>query len=65
MREFFGGGHLRYIDGCWLDDSGNPVDIMRVVRCEDCWTQTSKYYSPERALKAWNELRKKEVTPDE
>ena len=33
--------------------------------CGDCWTQTSKYYSPERALKAWNELSEKEVEPNE
>lgn len=49
MREFFGGGHLRYIDGCWLDDSGNPVDIMRVVRCEDC----RKYNLETQCCKFW------------
>ena len=36
MAKYFGGGHLRYWYGQWLDDNGDPVDAVEVVRCKDC-----------------------------
>lgn len=36
MTELFAGGHLRFVNGAWRDDSGDPVDIAEVVRCKDC-----------------------------
>ena len=34
--EIFAGGHLRYQQGAWRDDNGDPVDCVVVVRCKDC-----------------------------
>ena len=36
MAEIFAGGHLRYQQGAWRDDNGDPVDCVEVVRCKDC-----------------------------
>jgi hypothetical protein len=36
MAEIFAGGHLRYQQGAWRDDNGDPVDCVVVVRCRDC-----------------------------
>lgn len=36
MAELFAGGHLRFINGAWRDDNGDPVEIAEVVRCKDC-----------------------------
>lgn len=41
MAELFSGGHLRFLNGEWRDDNGDPVEIEKVVRCKDC-----KYYDP-------------------
>lgn len=32
MAEYFAGGHLRFVQGEWRDDNGNPVEIERVRR---------------------------------
>lgn len=31
MAEFFAGGHLRFLNGEWRDDNGDPVEIRRVI----------------------------------
>lgn len=31
MAELFAGGHLRFINGAWRDDNGDPVEIRQVV----------------------------------
>ena len=36
MAELFAGGHLRFINGAWRDDNGDPVGIAEVVRCKEC-----------------------------
>ena len=36
MTELFAGGHLRFTNGAWRDDNGDPVDVEKVVYCEDC-----------------------------
>ncbi len=36
MAEKFAGGHLRFLEGAWRDDNGDPVDCVKVVRCKDC-----------------------------
>lgn len=36
MAELFAGGHLRFINGAWRDDNGDPVEIAEVIRCRDC-----------------------------
>lgn len=33
-------GMLRFCNGAWRDNNGDPVDIVEVVRCRDC-----KHYS--------------------
>ena len=30
MAEYFAGGHLRFVNGEWRDDSGNAIEISRV-----------------------------------
>ena len=30
MREYFAGGHLRFVNGEWRDDNGNAIEISRV-----------------------------------
>ena len=30
MAKYFAGGHLRFQDGEWRDDSGNIVDVVEV-----------------------------------
>ena len=30
MAEYFGGGHLRFINGEWRDDNGDAIEISRV-----------------------------------
>lgn len=36
MAKCFAGGHLRYVDGEWRDDTGRTVDAVEVVRCRYC-----------------------------
>lgn len=49
MAEYFAGGHLRFVNSEWRDDSGNAIEISRVrhgrwertkapfmSECEDC-----------------------------
>ena len=36
MAEIFAGGHLRFTNGAWRDDNGDPVEIAEVVQCKDC-----------------------------
>lgn len=31
MAECFAGGHLRFVNGAWRDDNGDPVEIRQVV----------------------------------
>lgn len=31
MADIFAGGHLRYLNGAWRDDNGDPVEIELVV----------------------------------
>ena len=30
MAELFSGGHLRFLNGEWRDDNGDPVEIEKV-----------------------------------
>ena len=30
MAEYFAGGHLRFVNGEWRDDSGNAIEISHV-----------------------------------
>lgn len=30
MAEYFAGGHLRFVNSEWRDDSGNAIEISRV-----------------------------------
>ena len=39
MAEYFAGGHLRFINGEWRDDSGNAIEISRVRHGR--WERTS------------------------
>ena len=34
MAKYFAGGHLRFQDGEWRDDSGNIVDVVEVQHGE-------------------------------
>ena len=34
MAECFAGGHLRFVNGAWRDDNGDPVEIRQVVHGE-------------------------------
>ena len=36
MAEYFAGGHLRFVNGEWLDDNGDAIDAVVVTRCKDC-----------------------------
>ena len=36
MSECFAGGHLRFVNGEWLDDNGDAIDAVVVTRCKDC-----------------------------
>ena len=43
----FAGGHLRYQQGAWRDDDGDPVDCVEVVRCKECaYYEIGKDYLP-------------------
>ena len=35
MAEYFAGGHLRFVNGEWLDDNGDAIDAVVVTRCKD------------------------------
>lgn len=39
MAEYFAGGHLRFVNGEWRDDSGNAIEISRVRHGR--WERTS------------------------
>lgn len=39
QNNFFADGHLRYQNGHWRDDNGDAVDVVKVVRCKDCWRE--------------------------
>ena len=39
MAEYFAGGHLRFINSEWRDDSGNAIEISRVRHGR--WERTS------------------------
>ena len=39
MAEYFAGGHLRFINGEWRDDSGNAIEISSVRHGR--WERTS------------------------
>lgn len=30
MAEWFAGGHLRFVNGAWRNDDGDPVEIQQV-----------------------------------
>ena len=30
MAKYFAGGHLRFLEGAWRDDNGDPVDVVEV-----------------------------------
>lgn len=36
MIEKFAGCHLRFQQGAWRNDDGDPVDVVEVVRCKEC-----------------------------
>ena len=36
MAKYFAGGHLRFVNGEWLDDNGDAIDAVAVTRCKDC-----------------------------
>ena len=36
MADYFAGGHLRFVNGEWLDDNGDAIDAVVVTRCKDC-----------------------------
>ena len=36
MAKYFAGGHLRFVNGEWLDDNGDAIDAVVVTRCKDC-----------------------------
>ncbi len=39
MVEYFAGGHLRFVNSEWRDDSGNAIEISRVRHGR--WERTS------------------------
>ena len=39
MAEYFAGGHLRFVNGEWRDDSGKAIEISRVRHGR--WERTS------------------------
>lgn len=39
MAEYFAGGHLRFVNSEWRDDSGNAIEISRVRHGR--WERTS------------------------
>ena len=39
MAEYFAGGHLRFVNGEWRDDSGNAIEISCVRHGR--WERTS------------------------
>lgn len=39
MAEYFAGGHLRFVNSKWRDDSGNAIEIFRVRHGR--WERTS------------------------
>lgn len=39
MAEYFAGGHLRFVNSEWRDDSGNAIEISRVRHGQ--WERTS------------------------
>ena len=39
MTEYFAGGHLRFVNGEWRDDSGNAIEISRARHGR--WERTS------------------------
>ena len=43
MAEFFADGHLRFLDGEWRDDNGDPVKIKQVTKSE--WGFSKRGYS--------------------
>ena len=36
MAKYFAGGHLRFVNGEWLDNNGDAIDVVVVTRCKDC-----------------------------
>ena len=36
MAKYFAGGHLRFVNGEWLDYNGDAIDAVAVTRCKDC-----------------------------
>ena len=39
MAEYFAGGHLRFVNSEWRDDSGNAIEISRMRHGR--WERTS------------------------
>ena len=44
MAEFFAGGHLRFVEGCWRNDDGDEVEIVEVRHGKWVPTTTPSYF---------------------
>lgn len=45
MARGLSDGLLRFCNGAWRDDDGDPVEIAEVIRCKDCkhWHRDTQY----------------------